>query len=268
MNTLLRFKIVLLSLFLMLSACSDDFWFDFLLGPQPNFIEDNDFTPGLSILGIIRPDSIENRSLSYVLVEKLIAAVNTNPDSFNVIDAKVMVYHIVDEEKIDSFEFVFDTTQFFPSIYRPVDFQPQAGNSYSISCTWEGLPEVTAETTVPEVPEIVDDAITINGSCVQFSILSHPLAAMYDIYLFSGNFPSIKRVLKATNGNTYIEIMANEEIESGSFIIIYAYDANLSSYLTAPNIFIKPNTYRQPFSMVKGGYGCFGSMNFLVRDIY
>ncbi len=267
MKRKLLVNLIFISLLILFSSCSDDFWFDFLLGPQPKFIDDNEFTPGLSILGVIRPDSIDSEPLSYILVEKLIAAVNTEPDSFNIVDAQVMVFKINDNVIVDSFEFVFDTTQLFPSIYRPVDFQPQAGDSYTIRCRKEGLPELTASTTVPNVPAIENDLITVTANKVQFSILSHPSASLYDVFLFSGNYPIMKRVLKDQNGSTFIEIILNESLDENAFVIIYAYDANLSSYVTAPNIFIKPNTYRPPFSNVTGGYGCFGSMNILVRNI-
>jgi hypothetical protein len=268
MKRLLHIKLILISLLMLFSACNEDFWFDFLLGPQPKFIDDNEYAPGLSILGVIRPDSLDSEPLSYVLVEKLIGAVNTEPDSFNIVDAKVMVYKINDNVIVDSFEFIFDTTQLFPSIYRPVDFQPQAGETYTIQCKKEGLPLVTATTTVPDVPIIENDLITIIPNKVQFSILSHPSASLYDVFLFSGNFSIKKRVLKDPNGSTFIDISTNEVLDENAFIIIYVYDANLSSYITAPNIFIKPNTYRPPFSNVSGGYGCFGSMNLMVKNIY
>jgi len=262
-----RIITLFISAFLIFTSCSEDFLFDFLLGPQPRFIGDEEYTPGLNILGIIRPDSLDSESLSYVLVEKVIHAVSSVSDSFNVIDARVMVYRIMDDIAVDSFEFYYDTTQLFPSIYRPQNLQPRAGDTYYIRCTRGRLPEVTATTTVPDVPVIENDDVVISENSIRFKIESHPSAAMYDVYVFSGNYFNSARLLQSASGTTPVEISFNGDPDPDAFIIIYAYDNNLSGYLTSPNIFIKPNTYRPFFSTVNGGYGCFGSMNLLIREL-
>jgi len=260
-------KSLILSALLIFTSCSEDFMFDFLLGPQPRFIGDEEYSPGLNILGIIRPDFLGSKSLSYVLVEKVIPAVSSRPDSFNVIDAQVMVYRLMDDIAVDSFKFYYDTTQLFPSIYRPRNLQPRAGDTYYISCTREGLPEVTATTTVPEVPVIENDDIIISGNSIRFRIESHPSAAMYDVVLLSGSYFNSARLLQSADGNTPVEISFTADLDPDSRILIYAYDANLSDYLTSPNIFIKPNTYRPFFTTVNGGYGCFGSLNLLIKEL-
>jgi hypothetical protein len=256
-----------ISAFLIFTSCSEDFLFDFLLGPQPRFIGNEEYIPGLNILGIIRPDSLDSKSLSYILVEKVIPAVSNVPDSFNVIDARVMVYRIMDDIAVDSFEFYYDTTQLFPSIYRPQNLQPRAGDTYYVRCTREGLPEVTATTTVPDVPVIENDNVVISENSIRFTIVSHPSAAMYDVVLLSGSYFNSARLLQSTDGNTPVEISYSGNLGPDSWILIYAYDTNLSDYLTSPNIFIKPNTYRPFFTTVNGGYGCFGSMNLLIKEL-
>lgn len=267
MRTTKHIIALLISAFLIFTSCSEDFLFDFLLGPQPRFIGDKEYTTGLNIFGIIRTDSLDSKSLSYVLVEKVIPAVSSVSDSFNIIDAQVMVYRIVDDIAVDSFEFYYDTTQLFPSIYRPYNLQPQAGDTYDIRCTRDGLPEVTATTTVPEVPVIENDDIIIAGNSIRFTIVSHPSAAMYDVCLLSGNYFNSVRLLQSTTGNTSVEISFKGNLDPDAWIVIYAYDTNLSGYITSPNIFIKPNTYRPFFTTVNGGYGCFGSMNLLIREL-
>ncbi len=252
---------------ILLSSCSDDFLFDFLLGPQPTFIDETDYNPGLSILGILRPDSLNSKPFSYVVVEKLIPAVSSSPDSFNVIDAKVVVYRMLNGEQIDSIEFLFDSTQLFPAFYRPLDFYPQAGESFSIRCEREGLPTLTAETTIPNVPVVVEGSFAITPSSVKFSIMNDSSAFLYDVHYSLGEVASFVRFVKNKSGNTQVEVFHHGTIQAGAKVAIYAYDVNLSAYLTAPNIFIKPNTYRLPFSTVYGGYGCFGSINLLVIEL-
>jgi hypothetical protein len=158
-------------------------------------------------------------------------------------------------------------TQLFPSIYRSQNLQPCAGDTYYIRCTREGLPEVTATTTVPEVPVIENDSIIISGNSIRFKIESHPSAAMYDVVLLSGSYYNSARLLQSADGNTPVEMSFSGNFGPDSRILIYAYDTNLSDYLTSPNIFIKPNTYRPFFTTVDGGYGCFGSMNLLIKEL-
>ena len=57
------------------------------------------------------------------------------------------------------------------------------------------------------------------------------------------------------------------DINSGTQLIIYAYDQNLSEYFAAANLSFKPNTYRPPFTNVQNGYGCFWSLNLLVKNL-
>ena len=54
--------------------------------------------------------------------------------------------------------------------------------------------------------------------------------------------------------------------ESTGLLIIYAYDLQLSEYITY-NVSIKPNTYRSDYSTVDNGFGCFGSLNVFSKMI-
>ena len=54
--------------------------------------------------------------------------------------------------------------------------------------------------------------------------------------------------------------------ESAGLLIIYAYDLQLSEYMTY-NVSIKPNTYRSDYSTVDNGFGCFGSLNIYSKVI-
>jgi len=57
-----------------------------------------------------------------------------------------------------------------------------------------------------------------------------------------------------------------QHTETKGFLAIYAYDLNLTKYFTA-SISIKPNTYQPAYSTVQNGYGSFGSLNILYKNI-
>jgi hypothetical protein len=129
------------------------------------------------------------------------------------------------------------------------------------------LPVLTAETVFPNQPVIVNDSVSVANNKVQFSLNADTTAFLYDVYLFIGTDQTYQRVLRAKTGSTTIELNADIPVVAGAKLLIYAYDKNLSEYLTAANLFYKPNTYRPPFSTVENGYGCFGSMNLLIKKI-
>ena len=267
MNKKHLFKSLFIAAIALFSSCNSEFWFDFLLGPQPKFIEEVEFEPALNILGVIRPDSANGIPMSFVLLNQLMQAVTSEIDTTSLKDADIEVSLMEDGQPIQSFTFAYDSTQQFPTIYRPIDFSPQAGNTYSLRCYRDGFPELTATTTVPQVPVIEDDFISVSGNALHFSIVADSTAALYDIYLFSGFMPVFTRTMKAQSGNTSITLKFNGNLSDDAVLAIYAYDSKLSAYVTSPNVFFKPNTYRPPFTNVDGGYGCFGSLNLLVRTI-
>ncbi|HNS30765.1 MAG TPA: hypothetical protein PKL52_09580, partial [Tenuifilaceae bacterium] len=134
MKTKYFFKSLFFAAIALFSSCNSDFWFDFLLGPQPNFIEEVEFKPALNILGVIRPDSANGLPMSFVLLDQLVKAVAQEMDTTLLNDADIEVSLMVDGQPIQSFTFAYDSTQQFPTIYRPIDFSPQAGNTYSLRC--------------------------------------------------------------------------------------------------------------------------------------
>lgn len=250
------------------SSCTEDFWFNFLLGPQPKFIDDTILEPGMNIFGVIRPDSIDHIPMSFVLVEKIIPAVTTDPESFEIHDALVEISLMDAHGPVETHRFYLDSTQFFPTIYRPVDFTPQPGKTYSLYCESEGLPIVSAQTTMPHVPVIRDGEIAVSQSVLSFILEPDSIASLYDVYLFSNGKQASKREVKSGNDITPISLSFNFELSVNAYVSVYAYDSKLADYITYPNVFIKPNTYRPPFSNVSGGYGGFGSMNILVQPIF
>lgn len=260
--------VLLVAVMGLFSSCSSDFWFDFLLGPQPKFIDDTIIEPALNIFGVARPDSIDNIPMSFVLVEKLIPAVNSEPESFEIRDALVEISLMDAHGPVETHQFYLDSAQIFPTIYRPVDFTPKAGETYSLYCESEGLPILSAQTTMPHVPIIKNGEISVSQGVLSFIIEPDSVASLYDVYLFSNGKQVSTRVFKTGSDITPISLGFNFELSDDAYVSVYAYDSKLADYVTYPNVFIKPNTYRPPFSNVSGGYGGFGSMNILVQPIF
>ena len=152
------------------------------------------------------------------------------------------------------------------SIIQPTKFFKKHVTNYSISCFKQDFPELTSSTTVPLVPQIIEDSIHRKNNSLTFQIIRDPLVALYDIYLFTNSTSYTERIRRPESGNIFVEIdlVPNESAEG--FLIIYAYDLQLSEYITY-NVSIKPNTYRSDYSTVDNGFGCFGSLNILKRII-
>jgi hypothetical protein len=257
-------RILAILCLLFLNSCSKDDLIDLVIGSQPTFIDSHQFTAGLNIFGVIRPDSVDGKPMNALHIEKVIPAVSSTDDSTTVVDYSAAIYKTVNNRLIDSLCFTY---KYPDTIYThlPTDFNPLPGNRFQIVCKSPGLPTLTAETIIPNQPAIVDNSISTTGNKVQFSIQADATAYLYDVYLFVGRTQYTQRILRATAGDTHITIDANLSGDIPNRVVIYAYDKNLSEYLTAPNLFIKPNTYRPPFSSVRNGYGCFGSLNLLSK---
>jgi hypothetical protein len=258
--------ILSISLSLLIYGCSKDSLYDFVIGSQPTFEDGHQFVAGINIFGVIRPDSANGQSMNLINIEKVIPAVSNTDDSTTLIDFNATIYKINNKIVIDSLCFIYkypDTT----FTHQPADFKPLPGNHFKIICQSPGLPVLTAETVIPNQPIIVNDSIYTVNNKIQFSIIADTTAYLYDIYLFAGSNQYYQRILRAKIGNTSVEIDANISIDTNNKLLIYAYDKNLSEYFTAPNLFIKPNTYRPPFSTVQNGYGCFGSLNLLSKKL-
>jgi hypothetical protein len=156
----------------------------------------------------------------------------------------------------------FDST--FPtSDYRHPDFYPIEGHTYGISCIKQGYPELTSKTTVPK---IVDDVIQVNANNISFSIMRDSLAALYDVYLIIVQKAHADRIQRPEAGDIAVAIAIEPSNESTGLLIIYAYDLQLSEYITY-NVIIKTNTYRSDYSTVDNGFGCFGSLNVFSKVI-
>ncbi len=249
-----------------LCGCSKDSFFDFFIGGQPTFVGNHSFSPGLNIFGVIRPDSSGSKSMTLIQIEKVIPAISNNVDSTTVDNLSVVIYKIKNNEILDSisFNYLNPDTIF---THNPKNFSPMQGELFRIICRSPGLPTLTAETVMPNEPVIVDNSLKITSNKVQFSILADTTAFLYDTYLLVNNKQYTQRILRTATGNTMVEISSDEPIGISAQVRVYAYDKKLAEYLTAANLFYKPNTYRPPFTSVQNGYGCFGSLNLLFKNL-
>jgi len=237
-------------------------------GPQPNFIDSHSHEPMLNIFGVLRPEDPYGVPLSFVHLESSFSVTSEYPDSFDVVDGKVTLYHYEGDLIIDSVEFSYTNfnSKFSRYEYRPSDFYPIAENKYSISCRKEGYPELTSRTTVPPIPNIVENSLNISSNQLSFTISRDSLVALYDIYFQIGGREYSKRILRPEVGDIQVNLNYNRSSEQEGTLLIYAYDRKLSEYIIT-TIIIKPNTYQASYSTVENGYGSFGSLNALEKTI-
>ena len=112
----------------------------------------------------------------------------------------------------------------------------------------------------------MDDHITIVSERIIFDILRDELVQVYDIYLYYGSQEIEERYVRPDIGNTHVELTFAKNSSATGKLRIYAYDLNLSEYITY-NVIIKPQTYQDIYSTVENGFGCFGSLNILERNL-
>jgi len=237
-------------------------------GPQPNFIDEHDHKPMLNVFGVLRPEIQYGVPLSFVHLEETISVTSEYPDSFDVVDARVTLYHYQNNLIIDSVKFSYNNfnSVFEENAYRPFNFYPLEQHTYGLSCQKEGYPELTAKTTVPLTPRIIENSLQITDNLLFFSIIPDSLTALYDVYFNIGEREYKSRILRPELGDIQVTINYSRSSEKEGTLIIYAYDLKLSEYFTN-TIIIKPNTYQGSISTVENGYGSFGTLNVLEKTI-
>jgi len=237
-------------------------------GPQPSFLENQQHQPHLNIFGVLRPEQQNGLPQSFVHLEQIISVTAPYPDSSTISDAEVKIFHYQEKENIETVELKYTdfNTRFPKKEYRAANFYPHAGHTYKISCRRAGFPELTGQTTLPAVPQILEPSLKIKANEITFTILRDSQVALYDIYLLSGSLEYAQRVMRPEKGNIQVTLACPQRLSAIGKLIIYAYDLNLSEYNTY-NLTIKLNTYKTAYSTVENGYGCFGSLNILEREI-
>jgi hypothetical protein len=235
-------------------------------GPQPHYLEDVKHDPMLNVFGILRPDSLGFVPLSYVHLEFSFPTDNI-PDSIIIPDAQVKIFKVDGTRTVDSCYFDYTDLGLFPTQeYRHASFFPQKG-TYRLICQKEGFPVLSAETTVPNVPVIQEETIQRQGNSFSFQIMRDEQAGLYEVVLEGRNRLIKDRFLRPNSGDVPISLSLDGVPKEVFQLTIYAFDLNLSEYLTY-NLSIKPDIYQKDFSTVQNGFGCFGAMNIYKRMIY
>ncbi|MEJ2628240.1 MAG: hypothetical protein P8078_06765 [bacterium] len=238
-------------------------------GPQPSYIDKPEYEQKLNILGILRPDSLQGRPQSFVHVEKAISIYDVD-DSLSVDNVEVSIIKLDQNVPVDSVQLIYsDFNGFYDSKeYRNGTFFPQAKITYEVKCKREGFPELKGRTAVPSEPEIISESVHCSNNNLFFTIKSDSLASLYYIYLKINGNDFFKQIVKKGNENIDMVFHLHDVCNVHTArVTIIAYDNNMSEYISY-NVNIKPNTYREDYSTVENGYGCFGSLNITEQDIY
>lgn len=227
-------------------------------GPQPHFIEPVEFEQRFNVFGVLRPDSSETGlPLSFILVESTF--LDEYPSHFEQ-GLEVFVMSVEKGQVLDTIPFFYTNFGVFQdTTFRNPQFFPVSGKTYRLECRKPGYPTLTGETTVADVPQLVENSLHVSANQIQFSLKRDENVGLYEIVLLGDHGNQFHRILPTDSDSVPISIRIPQGLRF-SFVFIYAYDVHLSEYLTA-NISIKPNVYQPSFSTVKNGYGCFGSLN-------
>ncbi|NJK86003.1 MAG: hypothetical protein HC906_08615 [Bacteroidales bacterium] len=235
---------------------------DFYIGIpfQPEFLTD-DFTAGLNIFGIVRPDTSEKGvNNSFVHVQQVIRAIGDSAENIEIKNAQVTLIRKSQLQVADSFLLKMDSVLHHQRNYYPVkDLSPKAGESYELKCSSDNLPVLWAFTTIPNEPVIQQRSV--HQKAIEFEIAADSTAFMYVIYLVQNNMQVFKKVILADRGKNHM-VSIPENTISGSELMVFAYDTNLANYIANSNTAFNINKYKQYDDQVEGGYGVFGSLNF------
>ncbi len=234
-------------------------------GPQPIKLENTEHQPKLNVLGILRPDSTNGISLSFVHVE-LSFPINDYPDSAIIPDANVKILKLERNSAVDSSNFIYSDFGVFPyKEYRSRFFSPTIG-TYRLVCQKEGFPIVKAQAMMVDMPQVEEGSFQVQDNTLSLNIIRDEQVGLYEVVLQRNSWMARERFLRPKQGNISVEFSLNNIPKGECVLKIFAFDNNLSEYFTA-NLSSKPNIYQKDFSTVENGYGCFGTMNFLEVEI-
>ena len=246
-------------LLLWLTGCKDVV--DFYLGVplQPDVDEDS-FIPGLNMFGIIRPDTTGIYNNSFIQLQKVIPAVGFT-DSLDV--GTVIVRVEKENDGISPVDFLLTDHNgvFGEEGYRPdIEFRPKAGETFSVECTYPGLPVLTAATLVPNPPVMLMNTLAESANSISFEIQSDTTIFMLDIYVYSeGLTVGYQRLPGEQDTNTFVSLTGLQS--AADSVDIFGYDKNMAIYYMTANTSLNFNKYRESFSTVENGYGVFGALN-------
>ncbi|NQV15641.1 DUF4249 family protein [bacterium] len=226
-------------------------------GPMPTDIVETEFEPGLNILGVLRADA--EMGTSFININRALTTEEIYTDPIENFSPEV------DYVKVNSInsgtEYLFLLAEDSPDEgnYRDSTLDVQSGETYDLEISAPGFPTLTAETTIPQKPQLLANTLSQAAGHISFQLQHHASAYEYKLYLIFLE-SALEKVVKPSNGDI-IEVDWNYDTSDGSplFLMLTALDENLTRYGSSPISFI-PNTYHPDGSTVTGGYGCFGSV--------
>jgi hypothetical protein len=252
-------KYIILSIFILLSACEKTAEWYMGFDKQPEFFDGNEYTKAINVFGVLRPSLFDDEQESFVRVEKTASAkVIEYPDSLAIKDAGVIISYS-DSTGLKSLMCNFEKveSQNISGLYKHNDLKVEAGRIYNLQCSSFGYDTVYAETRVPNQPEIL--SFNKEGNVVTLEIESDASAFFYEAVC---NSVSSGYVTPAVN-KTILVLELNPDEQLNNEVMVFAYDENLASYFSdVTSSLLNLNSFRAPYTTVDGGYGCFGSLNY------
>lgn len=265
MNFLNNIRVLTVLIFLaILCGCKKHF---VDAGPQPIFFDELVHEPKLNVFGVLRVDNTQGYSNSFIHLENVIEATG-NEDVSVVEDALVQLIKTDDaggEDIIDLIYTNYDLVFLFED-YRPENANFNELESYELKCIVNEFPILTGNTIIPPVPQIYNDLIIINDDEVQFDIITNIYTGLYEILIITENETISTKIVNEGSEMIHFSSRFNSLNQTTVKITVIAYDTNLSEYLQF-NLSINPNTYQPSYTTVNNGYGCFGSLNMLSKEV-
>lgn len=256
---------------LSLSSCTKEDLFDIFIGAQPNFYEEDNYDKQLNVFTILQPEINGGFSKSIFELSRTRQALNdTLNDSILLSGSTITLLKLKDQLVIDTLRFIYfwrDSLVLDPASDQNSSFTLEEHFSYHLEINSEGFSTIQADCTPPAKPSLATE-VSIAGGTISFSLKNDTSIYLYEVFLvYEDLLTSPYRIQPQNDQEETLASLENSYPEKSlQKMLIYSYDINLSTYYSFSNVFIKPNTYRPPFTTVEGGYGCFGAINELVYE--
>ncbi len=251
---------IALIMLMVLGACS----LPHEAGPQPSDIVETEFEPGMNVFGIMRADSVAGSS--FIHIERayhIEEAYEFEGADIGVEDAIVSVrglsdtatYTFVGGDSLNAMNYAND------------NFMPVPGETYILTAISDSLPTIEGITIVPPAPVLGADGIAFTEQSLSLHLVENENVGLYDLYLTvqsKSDQEIIERIparIKVAPSNEVRYTFSFTSDMEPTMVEVYAYDANMTEYLTT-SIAIRQQTYQNLPRLVDGGYGVFGAVSY------
>lgn len=254
---------------ILLNACSKEDLIDIFIGAQPDFYEEDNYDKQLNVFAILQADSSGGFSKSIFELSRTRQALNdTLNDSIVLSGSIVTLLKTEGQSTIDSIRFSYYNTEsliFDPELNQNSSFKLEEGFEYRLRIVCEGFSTLNAYCNLPAKPELATE-ITSGDENISFSLKNDTSIYLYEVFLVYNDLLTSPFRIEPQNYQEETTVVLRNKFPDKDLqkMLIYSYDKNLTTYYSFSNVFIKPNTYRPPFTTVEGAYGCFGAINELM----